>query len=135
MPGNIDETLSNWCEMFLKVVDEYMPKRYIKNAYGHLWMDKELLQLISRENRQRKKFKKFPNPVNIEKYKILRRLTKRLIKKKKKNYGEKLAKSLHKNRKRFWAVVKTLDSDSEERYIPQKTVNPIRLTSARRRIS
>ena len=83
-----------------------MPKRYIKNAYGHLWMDKELLQLISRENRQRKKFKKFPNPVNIEKYKILRRLTKRLIKKKKKNYVEKLAKSLHKNRKRFWAVVK-----------------------------
>ena len=76
--------------MFLKVVDEYMPKRYIKNAYGHLWMDKELLQLISRENRQRKKFKKFPNPVNIEKYKILRRLTKRLIKKKKKTTARNL---------------------------------------------
>ena len=129
VPGNIDKTLSNWCDMFLKVVDQYIPKHYIKNAYDHLCMDKELLQLIRRKNRQRKKLKKFPNPVNIEKYKILRHLTKRLIKKKKKNYGEKLAKSLHKNPKRFWAVVK------HSTMIQKNVTNPIRLTSARRRIS
>ena len=130
VPGNIDETLSDWCDMFLKVVDQYIPKHYIKNAYDHLWMDKELLQLIRRKNRQRKKLKKFPNPVNIEKYKILRHLTKRLIKKKKKNYGEKLAKS---------PCMKTLVKHStmirKNVTFLKKTVNPIRLTSARRRIS
>ena len=80
--------------MFLKVVDQYIPKHYIKNAYDHLWMDKELLQLIRMKNRQRKKLKKFPNPVSIEKYKILRRLTKRLIKKKKKKPRRETSKIL-----------------------------------------
>ena len=106
MPGNIDETLSNWCDMFLKAVDEHIPKHCIKNSYDHPWIDKELLQLIMRKNTQRKKLKKFPNQVNVDKYKNLRRLTKQLIKKKKKNYSGKLAESLHENPRRFWAVVK-----------------------------
>ena len=104
--GNIDETLSKWCDMFLKAVDEYIPKHCIKNSYDHPWIDKELLQLIRRKNTQRKKLKKFPNQVNVDKYKNLRRLTKQLIKKKKKNYSGKLAESLHENPRRFWAVVK-----------------------------
>ena len=106
VPGNIDETLSNWCDMFLKAVDEHIPKHCIKNSYDHPWIDKELLQLIMRKNTQRKKLKKFPNQVNVDKYKNLRRLTKQLIKKKKKNYSGKLAESLHENPRRFWAVVK-----------------------------
>ena len=55
---------------------------------------------------QRKKLKKFPSPINLEKYKTLRRLTKQLINKKKKEYNAKLAESLYENPRRFWAVVK-----------------------------
>ena len=106
MPGNIDKTLSNWCDVFRKVVEEYIPKHCDKITYHHLWMDKELLQLIRRKNRQRNKLKKFPIPANVEKYKNIRRLTKRLIKGKKNNFGEKLAESVNENPRRFWAVVK-----------------------------
>ncbi len=35
--------------------------------------------------------------VNVDKYKKLRRLTKKLIKKEEKDYGGKLAESLHEN--------------------------------------
>ena len=83
--------------MFLKAVDEYIPKHCIRNSYDHPWMDKELLQLIRRKNTQRKKLKKIPNQVNVDKYKNLKCLTKQLIKKKKKNYSGKLAESLHEN--------------------------------------
>ena len=54
VPGNIDETLSNWCDMFLSAVDEHIPKYCIKNVYDHPWIDKEILRQIKKENILRK---------------------------------------------------------------------------------
>jgi endonuclease/exonuclease/phosphatase family metal-dependent hydrolase len=83
VPGNIDETLSNWCDMFLSVVDKHIPKYCIKSVHDHPWINKELLRQIKKKNIQRRKLKKLPSPANLEKYKNLRRLTKQMINKKK----------------------------------------------------
>ena len=104
--GNIDETLSNWCCMFLSAVDKYIPKHCIKRTHNHPWIDKELLKLIKRKDIQRRKLKKFPSKINLEKYKNLRRLTKQLIKQKKKQYNINLTESLYENPRRFWSAVK-----------------------------
>ena len=71
---------------------------------------------------QRKKLKKFPSPINLEKYKTLRRLTKQLINKKKKEYNVKLAESLYENPRRFWAVIK-LSSENRKNINFLKTEN------------
>ena len=105
VPGNIDETLSNWCCMFLSAVDKYIPKHYIKRTHNHPWIDKELLKLIKKDI-QRRKLKKFPSTFILEKYKNLRRLTKQLIKQKKKKYNINLTESLYENPRRFWSAVK-----------------------------
>ena len=36
VPGNIDKTLSNWCDVFRKVVEDYTPKHCVKNTYDTL---------------------------------------------------------------------------------------------------
>ena len=70
------------------------------------WIRK-LLQLIRRKNRQRKKLKKFPNPVNIEKYKILGVSQNDLSKRKRKTTARNLQNPCMKGRNAgFWAVVK-----------------------------
>jgi hypothetical protein len=50
VPGNIDETLSNWCGMFLSTVDKHIPKYCIKSVHDHPWIDKELLRQIKKKN-------------------------------------------------------------------------------------
>ena len=85
VPGNIDETLSNWCSMFLSAVNRHIPKYRIKSLYGHPWIDKELLKQIKKKNICRRKLNKFPNAFNLDKYKASRRLTKKLINNKKSN--------------------------------------------------
>ena len=106
VPSNIDESLSNWCDLFLKAVDDHIPKYNIKNVYDHPWIDKELLHLIKKKNIQRKKFRKTQSSVDYELYKKTRRDTKQLISKKKKDYNKKLTESLFENPKRFWSSVK-----------------------------
>ena len=107
VPGNIDETLSNWCCMFLSAVDKYIPKHYIKRTHNHPWIDKELLKLIKKKiYKEEIKLKKFPSTFILEKYKNLRCLTKQLITQKKKQYNINLTESLYENPRRFWSAVK-----------------------------
>ena len=106
VPENIDETLTNWCCMFLSAVDKYIPKHRIKCTHNHPWIDKELLNLIEGKDMQGRKLKKLSSPYDLDKYKNLRRLTKQLIKQKKKQYNINLTESLYENPRRFWSVVK-----------------------------
>ena len=55
VPGNIDETHSNWCDMFLSVVDKHIPKYCIKGVHDHPWINKELFRQIKKKNIQRRK--------------------------------------------------------------------------------
>ena len=105
VPDNIDESLSNWCDLFLSAVDKYIPKHFVKNTRDHPWIDKELSLQIKKKNIQRKKLKQTQSSHDLEKYRKLRRESKKLISKKKKDYNKKLTESMFKNPKRFWSMV------------------------------
>lgn len=91
------------CDLFLSAVDEHIPKCTSKNVNDHPWIDKELLSLIREKNRQRKK----DSPTDFDKFKLLRRKSKQLISKKKKDHTNKLRESVFENPKRFWLFIKS----------------------------
>jgi hypothetical protein len=51
----VDASLSNWCAVFLTVVNQHVLKSKTRNIHDHPWIDKELLSLIKRKNKQRLK--------------------------------------------------------------------------------
>ncbi len=107
VPDNVDKSLSNWCDLFLSAVNEYIPKHFVSNTNDHPSIDKELSLQIKKKNFQRKKLKKSQTSVDLEKYRTIRRKTKKLISKKTKDYNKKLSESLFENPKRFWSAVKS----------------------------
>ena len=84
-----------------------MPKSKTRNIHDHPWIDKELLSLIKRKNKQRLKANRTGCVHDAQKFKDLRRLTKQLISQKKKEYATKLRDSVTENPKRFWSFVKS----------------------------
>ena len=95
VPDNIDESLSNCCDLFLSAVDKYIPKHFVKNTSDHPWIDKELSLQIKKKNIQRKKLKQTQSSHDLEKYRKLQRESK------------KLTESMFKDPKRFWSAVKS----------------------------
>lgn len=53
--GDIDSSLSNWCDLFLSAFSDYVPKCSVKNTSNHPWLDSELWHLIKKKNWQRRK--------------------------------------------------------------------------------
>ena len=107
VPNDVDASLSNWCAVFLTVVNQHVPKSKTRNIHDHPWIDKELLSLIKRKNMQRLKANRSGCVHDAQKFKDLRRLTKQLISQKKKEYATKLRDSVTENPKRFWSFVKS----------------------------
>ena len=84
-----------------------VPKCKTKNIHDHPWLDTELLSLIKKKNIQRKKAIRSNSTHDVLKFKELRRQTKQLISKKRKDYALKLKNSITDNPKRFWSYVKS----------------------------
>ena len=55
--NDIDVSAAGWYYMFLSCVDEFVPKVVIKDANRPPWIDKEVLLLIRKKNRTRRKAK------------------------------------------------------------------------------
>ena len=106
VPNDVDASLSNWGAVFLTVVNQHVPKSKTRNIHDHPWIDKELLSLIKRKNKQRLKANRTGCVHDAQKFKDLRRLTKQLISQKK-EYATKLRDSVTENPKRFWSFVKS----------------------------
>ena len=107
VPEDIDASLSKWCDLFLSIVHDHIPKCSSRNVYDHPWIDKELLELIKKKNKQRKKLLRTKHPDDLEKFRLIRRETKKLISKKKCDHANKLKESMFENPKRFWSLLKS----------------------------
>ena len=112
VPNDVDVTLSNWSDLFLSAVDEHVLKCNATNLSDHPWIDTELLSLVKKKNRQRKKAKKTGLHNDLIRFKDLRHETKQLILRKKKDLAQKLRESMLYNPKRFWSFVKTTTKQS-----------------------
>ena len=55
--NDIDASTACWYDMFISCVDEFVPKVVIKEAKRPPWIDKEVLSLIRKKNRTRRKAK------------------------------------------------------------------------------
>ena len=104
--GDIEASLSNWCDLFVSAVNDHVPKRRVRNVHDHPWLDLELMKLIKKKNKQRIKGRKTKTPDDLQKFKDLRRETEKLMKQKKKDYANNLRDLLSENPKRFWSLVK-----------------------------
>ena len=49
VPGDIEASLSNWCDLFVSAVNDHVPKRRVRNVHDHPWLDLELMKLIKRK--------------------------------------------------------------------------------------
>ena len=107
VPGDIDTSLSNWCDLFLSAVKDHVPICKARNVHDHPWIDSGRLTMIKQKNKQRMKARKTGNPDDFQRYKDLRRNTKRLMAQKRKDSAHKIRDSLRDNPKRFWSFVKT----------------------------
>ena len=105
LTNDVDTSLSNWCDMFLAAVDNSIPKCTSRNVNRHPWIDKELLTLIKKKNTLRKKAFKTGSQNDLDKFKDLRRDTKRMIAQKKKDHSYKMKVALGENPKRFWSYM------------------------------
>ena len=45
----------NWCELCLTTVKDHVPMRQVRGNCTHPWIDSELLSLIRKKEKQRKK--------------------------------------------------------------------------------
>ena len=52
VPGDIEDSLSNLCDLFVSAVNDHVPKRRVRNVHDHPWLDLELMKLIKKKNKQ-----------------------------------------------------------------------------------
>jgi hypothetical protein len=122
--------LTKWCDLFLSIVhDPHIPKCSSRNVYDHPWIDKELLELIKKKNKQRKKLLRTKHPDDLEKFRLIRRETKKLISKKKSDHANKLKESMFENPKRFWSLLKSSTKKIRAQILFEMD-NPLRPTAA-----
>ena len=110
--GNIDETLSNWIDLFLQAVDQHIPKLSYRKAPDHPWIDAELRIIIHKKDKQRGKAIRSQKPNDWDKFRDLRRELKAVLRRKKRVHASKLKSHLHENPKRFWKYVKSVTKKS-----------------------
>lgn len=123
---NIDASLTNWCDLFLSAINDNIPRIVLRNSRGHPWIDKELLSLIKKKNKQTKKAHRTSDQDDWAKFKDFRRKSKQLMAKKKKKHANDLKDSLLHNPKRFWSLVKSISPHSAPVLTFYAMVSPIK---------
>ena len=108
MDSDIDTSTACCYDMFLSCVDEFVPKVVIKDANRPPWIDKEVLLLIRKKNRTRRKAKLNDSVILWERFRELRRQVKKIVKFKKRSYLPKLSCSLKDNPGKFGAYYKAI---------------------------
>ena len=85
-----------------------VPKVEIKDANRPPWIDKEVLLLIKKKNRTRRKAK-LKDSVNLwDRFRELRRRVNKMVKFKKRSHLTKLSCSLRDNPRKLWAYYKAI---------------------------
>ncbi len=107
VPGDVDASLANWCDLFLAAIKDHVPVRQVSGTSAHPWIDSELMSMLRRKEKQRKKARITRKHVDVMRYHQLRRETKKLIKQKRKDSALKLGDMVVCNPKRFWSLVKS----------------------------
>ena len=110
--NDVNESLSNWTDMFLSAVDLHIPICKARNVNDHPWLDHKLLKLLKHKNILRTIASNSDRLEDYIRFSQMHRATKTMIKQKKKLYALKLKDSIRENPKRFWSYVKTITNQN-----------------------
>ena len=102
LDNDINTNLSNWEDLFWSAVNEFIPKKKIKDRLTPPWIDKEVKTLCRKKYRASRKALKSKDPKDIEYFKAIRRKCKKLIRSKYNGYLNDLSKQISTNPKKFW---------------------------------
>ncbi|XP_068713176.1 uncharacterized protein [Montipora foliosa] len=101
--SDVNNCWLKWKSAVLNIIDSHIPKIKLKNVNTPPWIDKEVLHLLKKKETSRRTAKRLNGEHHFEKFRELRRASKKLINKKVKEYNESLGKSVKENPKRFWS--------------------------------
>ena len=90
VPGDVDTSLANWCDLFLAAIKDQVLVRQVSGTSAHPWIDSELMSMLRRKEKQWKNTRITIKPVDIMQYHQLRCETKKLIKQKRTDSALKL---------------------------------------------
>ena len=110
--GDVDYTLARWQDLFLACIEEFVPKITTKDPNKPPWIDAEVMQLIRKKNKMRRKFN-FTNSAFVwGKFRQIRHQVKKLIKSNKREHLKELGDSFKDNPRRFWSYYKSITKSS-----------------------
>ena len=101
VPNDPDDSLDNWCDLFVAAVKEHVPMCKDRNVNDLSWIDNELRSLLKKKDMKRKQLTKKRFFLGENKYNELRRSVKDILLMKKKGHYEKMKASILDNPKRF----------------------------------
>ena len=109
---DIDQEWRNWSNRFLEIVCRHIPTKVIKKRTSPPWFDHEIRHLLKEKETARRKAKKCGCLSHWEKFRVLRRSCKALIKRKRKDFFQSLPEMMQSNTKKFWSVFKSVSKTS-----------------------
>lgn len=119
LDNDVDVNLTNWEDLFWSAVNEFVPKKKIKDKLTPPWIDREVKILCRKKDKASKKSLRTKDPKDIESFKLLRRKCKKLVRSKYNEYLYNLSTEVSTNPKKFWSFYST---KTKTRKIPTAVV-------------
>jgi hypothetical protein len=118
--GHEDVSLdwSNWKETFISIVDQFIPKRKIKDRNSPPWINAEIRHLLNKKETIRRKLSTNSSNSLKKNYRDIQALTKRLIQESRSSYFDKVGAEIDTNPKRFWSLIKAFTKSSNCGNVP-----------------
>ncbi|CAB4007842.1 Hypothetical predicted protein [Paramuricea clavata] len=105
---------SNWKDLFLTAVNKFVPVKTIKDINSPQWIDGEVRQLVRKKYAALKKFRQNRSIIRKQKLRCISQNIKSLIRKKHREYLERVESSFNKNPKFFWSYHKAILHHKEQ---------------------
>ena len=104
---NIDLDWTEWKDVFMSAVSDYIPARKIKGRNTPPWISGEIIHILRKKETARLKLRKpTASEQQRQKYKELRKKAKIMIQESRENYFGSLDSDLARRPKRFWSIFK-----------------------------
>ena len=104
--SNVDSVVTVFYSELKNIIAQFVPvRKNINSKYPH-WFSKSLIQLLSRKEKIRQKYRRYHNPRDEIEYKYLRNNCNKLFNQCYASYKQKLEDDIIKNPRSFWRFIK-----------------------------
>ncbi len=110
--NDIDSAWTNWKDLFLATVDAHIPKNKVKRSYKPPYITEDIIHAINKKETIKKRAKSTNSPSLWDRFRVLRRIVKNMIRSKKREYISSLASSVSEKPKDFWSFFKAKTTGS-----------------------